>query len=149
MKNIQKMHSSAKGFTLIELMIVVAIIGILAAVALPAYSDYTVRARVSEIVLAASSGRTSVAEFYSSTLALPTNRTQAGVNDQSSQYVTGVTYALTASQAVITASSNVVNVGETVDIVLTGTVDATNNIVNWDCDVLPAANARFAPANCR
>src|SRR5512139_2813836 len=56
------MRTIQKGFTLIELMIVVAIIGILAAVALPAYQDYTVRARVSELLLAASSARTSVTE---------------------------------------------------------------------------------------
>ena len=56
------MKTIQKGFTLIELMIVVAIIGILAAVALPAYTDYTIRAKVSEIVLAASSYRTSVTE---------------------------------------------------------------------------------------
>jgi type IV pilus assembly protein PilA len=57
------MKSLQKGFTLIELMIVVAIIGILAAVALPAYQDYTVRARASEVLLAASSARTSVTEL--------------------------------------------------------------------------------------
>jgi type IV pilus assembly protein PilA len=56
------MKSIQKGFTLIELMIVVAIIGILAAVALPAYQDYTIRARASEMLLAASSGRTAVTE---------------------------------------------------------------------------------------
>ena len=56
------MKSIQKGFTLIELMIVVAIIGILAAVALPAYQDYTIRARTSELILAASSARTSVTE---------------------------------------------------------------------------------------
>ena len=56
------MKTIQKGFTLIELMIVVAIIGILAAVALPAYQDYTVRAKVSELILAASSARTAIAE---------------------------------------------------------------------------------------
>jgi type IV pilus assembly protein PilA len=60
------MRNLQKGFTLIELMIVVAIIGILAAVALPAYQDYTVRAKMSEIILAASACRTSITEVYQS-----------------------------------------------------------------------------------
>ena len=55
-----------QGFTLIELMIVVAIIGILAAIALPAYQDYTIRAKVSEVVLAASNPKTNVAELFQS-----------------------------------------------------------------------------------
>ena len=67
-RSMQKMQ---KGFTLIELMIVVAIIGILAAVALPAYQDYTVRAKVSEVVLAASACRTSITETYQTGNTLP------------------------------------------------------------------------------
>src|SRR4029079_15346637 len=65
-----QMQRSQQGFTLIELMIVVAIIGILAAVALPAYQDYTVRAKVSELVLAASQPKTTIAEYAQTTGAL-------------------------------------------------------------------------------
>src|ERR687888_2361010 len=61
-----RMKTMQKGFTLIELMIVVAIIGILAAVALPAYQDYTIRAKMSEVILAMSSCRTSITEVYQS-----------------------------------------------------------------------------------
>src|SRR5882757_1662965 len=69
------MKAIQKGFTLIELMIVVAIIGILAAVALPAYQDYTVRAKVSELILAASAARTGISEKFQTD---PTNSACAG-----------------------------------------------------------------------
>src|SRR5467141_29153 len=65
-RGVPQMKTLQKGFTLIELMIVVAIIGILAAVALPAYQDYTIRAKMSEVILAMSSCRTSVTEVYQS-----------------------------------------------------------------------------------
>ena len=84
----RSMQMAQKGFTLIELMIVVAIIGILAAVALPAYQDYTVRAKMSEAILAASGCRTSITETVQSTSGstLPTNNAwgcEAGITDAS------------------------------------------------------------------
>jgi type IV pilus assembly protein PilA len=84
------MKSVQKGFTLIELMIVIAIIGILAAVALPAYQDYTVRAKVSEGLIAASSARTAVAETYANSGKMLVSADSMGVQSQSSRYVSSV-----------------------------------------------------------
>ena len=89
------MKKMQQGFTLIELMIVVAIIGILAAVALPAYQDYTVRAKMTEVILAASACRTSVTEIYQSASSTP------GANNWGCE-VTGVTGGSTKYVATIT-----------------------------------------------
>ena len=75
------MKNAQKGFTLIELMIVVAIIGILAAIAIPAYQDYIIRSKVTELVDAAGVCKTSVAEAYQSKGVMPTNLTEAGCSD--------------------------------------------------------------------
>src|SRR5690349_14132964 len=83
MKRIQQ------GFTLIELMIVVAIVGILAAIALPAYQDYIVRSKMSEVEAAVAACKTSVAEYTASHGTLPGNNTVAGCSTSSTQYVDG------------------------------------------------------------
>jgi type IV pilus assembly protein PilA len=109
-------RSMQKGFTLIELMIVVAIIGILAAVALPAYQDYTVRAKMSEVVLAASSCRTSITEVFQTGTSLPSAADGFGCESSvsTSKYVASISTSLVAAtpvtgNAVITVVSQGIN----------------------------------------
>ncbi|ENY0109901.1 pilin, partial [Neisseria gonorrhoeae] len=90
------MNTLQKGFTLIELMIVIAIVGILAAVALPAYQDYTARAQVSEAILLAEGQKSAVTEYYLNHGKWPANNTSAGVASASEikgKYVESVTVA--------------------------------------------------------
>ncbi|MBH2423601.1 pilin, partial [Neisseria meningitidis] len=96
------MNTLQKGFTLIELMIVIAIVGILAAVALPAYQDYTARAQVSEAILLAEGQKSAVTEYYLNHGEWPSNNTSAGVassTDIKGKYVEKVEVA----KGVITA----------------------------------------------
>ena len=101
------MKSVQKGFTLIELMIVVAIIGILAAIALPAYQDYTVRSKVSEVVLAASQCRTAISEVVQTSTSLPATANSWGCESASAttKYVASVATAATTGEITVTAQN--------------------------------------------
>ena len=133
-----------KGFTLIELMIVVAIIGILAAVALPAYQDYTIRAKVSELVLAASGAKNAVSEN------IQTNATTTNANAGISLAATGkVTGASTISNVgVISVFGSAATVGTAVQITLAPSLSAVDGKVVWTCSAA-AGLWKYVPAECR
>ena len=134
-------RSAQKGFTLIELMIVVAIIGILAAVALPAYVDYTKRAKASEVVLAASGARTCVSEIVQSTGVATSATTCGGAAFAQTKYAT----ALDVSAAgVITVTGAIDAAGDT-SVILTPTV-AAGAISTWVCSGSPV---KWMPGSCR
>ena len=142
MKHIQK------GFTLIELMIVIAIIGILAAVALPAYQDYTVRARLSEVILAASALRTNVAEFFQTNGRMPANGS-IGTQTQGSRFVTTIVHTANGTLgAVITANATGIPQITNGAIVLTGAGVVATGVVTWTCTGTSIA-LRYLPASCK
>lgn len=142
------MKAIQKGFTLIELMIVVAIIGILAAIALPAYQDYTARAQMSEALILADGQKGAVTEYYADKGVFPGSNASAGIaaaSDISGKYVAQVAVG---TSGVITATMKASQVAAGItSTTLSLTPTASSGAVKWACT--SSAQNKYVPAACR
>ncbi|NNE37867.1 MAG: pilin [Gammaproteobacteria bacterium] len=138
------MNKLQQGFTLIELMIVVAIIGILAAVAIPSYQDYTARAQVTEAVSLTAAFKTGLAEFYADSGSYPSNLTAIGTTT-SGKYVASMAVTSGGSNVTVTATMGTgTNPGVSGSTLLLTSADS----LQWDCsggDIL----AKYRPTTCK
>ena len=161
------MKAIQKGFTLIELMIVIAIIGILAVIALPAYQDYTARAQVSEAISLMEGQKSAVVEYYADKGAWPTSNTQAGIADKGSIKGKYVDEVEIEANGVITAKMKAADVnneikGKTVSLTPTATTTTAaangqpstttgNGSFTWTCKpgATNGVDPKFLPSSCR
>lgn len=139
------MKKAQQGFTLIELMIVIAIIGILAAVALPAYQDYTVRGRVSELAILGSAMKATVTENIANNGGVIAAGACKGVTDLATATTNTASSVCTDATGIIAVTGT----AKAKNVVLTFTpVVNADGTVKWTCTA-PAADNKYVPAECR
>lgn len=155
------MKAIQKGFTLIELMIVIAIIGILAVIALPAYQDYTARAQVSEAITLMEGQKSAVVEYYADKGVWPTNNTEAGIATNTSIQGKYVAQVDVGTDGVITAKMKDADVnkeikGKTVSLTPHASTTSTDKKTvdgsfTWTCKpgATDGVETKFLPSSCR
>ena len=157
MKSMKNMNAVQRprqqGFTLIELMIVIAIVGILAAIALPAYQDYTIRARMSEPLAIAAEAKTTMSEFYASNGRMPANAASLGLAQlPRNSYAASVTYRY-ADPAItfkiqLGTKQELGGMGGGF-VVLKGRTDQITGTISWTCGPNDISKVKYLPASCR
>ena len=148
-----------KGFTLIELMIVIAIVAILVALAVPAYKDYTIRAKVAECVNGGAVGKLQISEYYMTTGNWPTDATESGIGAAGGTAGVGDTafcdamvLSGTSGAFLVQVDETAVGAGGTIEALMTPNVaSATIAGVDWDCTAgsTSTQNTKYLPSTCR